>query len=211
MSGQKTKMILVVCALAVAVMAIYRQGQHNECTGRKLSLISEARAETAQNTGTGLAKKDNEGPQHTLHEGKAPTFLFVLAAKKGTFKKGRLVLHDIASQVVYFSDRPNRIAGNMNIAEFIEMWDSGDDSFKKDPPNAALSIVERGGINTPVIEISDPKVEDGHSLSFKTKVLTGKVPRSMGPTSVFVDTVVVHHVGRRFRPVGHTTVVVHRR
>jgi hypothetical protein len=193
------KLILAVVVLAAV---IYQSGVLNGRSGHDVSLIRQAYAK---------AEQADTGRQHTLDEGKAPTFLFVISAKKGTFKNDRIVLHDISHQVVYFSDRPQRIAGNMGIPEFLEMWNSGDDSFKKDPPNAALSIVTRNGIDNPVIEISDPAVEDGHSLSFKVKVLAGEVPQSMGPVSVFVDAVVVHHVGRPLRPVGHTAAVVRRR
>ena len=203
MDRHKIKIRLTIIAMVVVAAVIYQSGVLDGRSGRDVSLVSQAYAQTEQTADTVR--------QHTLDEGKAPTFLFVLSAKKGTFKNNRIVLHDISHQVVYFSDRPQRIAGNMGIPEFLEMWNSGDDSFKKDPPNAALSIVTRNGEDNPVIEISDPAVEDGHSLSFKVKVLAGEVPESMGPVSVFVDCVVIHHVGRPLRPVGHTTVVVRRR
>jgi hypothetical protein len=202
MDRHKIKNLVTIVAVVGVAAVIYQSGVLDGRSGRDMSLIRQAYAK---------AEQADTGRQHTLDEGKAPTFLFVISAKKGTFKNDRIVLHDISHQVVYFSDRPQRIAGNMGIPEFLEMWNSGDDSFMKDPPNAALSIVTRNGIDNPVIEISDPAVEDGHSLSFKVKVLAGEVPQSMGPVSVFVDAVVVHHVGRPLRPVGHTTAVVHRR
>ena len=203
MKRHKMKIRLTIMAVVAVAVVIYLPGVLDGRSGHDMSLIPQAHAQTEQTADT--------GSQHTLHEGKAPTFLFVLSAKKGTFKNNRIVLHDISHQAVYFSDRPERIVGNMGIPEFLEMWNNGDDSFKKDPPNAALSIVTRNGVDSPVIEISDPAVEDGHSLSFKVEVLAGEVPESMGPVSVFVDAVVIHHVGRPLRPVGHTTVVVHRR
>jgi hypothetical protein len=203
MDRHKIKNLVTIVAVVGVAAVIYQSGVLDGRSGRDMSLIPQAHAQTERTADTGR--------QHTLDEGKAPTFLFVISAKKGTFKNDRIVLHDISHQVVYFSDRPQRIAGNMGIPEFLEMWNSGDDSFMKDPPNAALSIVTRNGIDNPVIEISDPAVEDGHSLSFKVKVLAGEVPQSMGPVSVFVDAVVVHHVGRPLRPVGHTAAVVRRR
>ena len=203
MDRHKTKILLTIGALVAVAVVIYQSGVLDGRSGHDMSLIPQAYAKAEQTADTGR--------QHTLDEGKAPTFLFVISAKKGTFKNNRIVLHDISHQVVYFSDRPQRIAGNMGIPEFLEMWNSGDDSFKKDPPNAALSIVTRNGADNPVIEISDPAVEDGHSLSFKVEVLAGEVPESMGPVSVFVDAVVIHHAGRPLRPVGHTTAVVRRR
>jgi len=202
MDRHKIKIRLTIMAVVVVAAVIYQSGVIDGRSGRDISLIRQAYAK---------AEQADTGRQHTLDECKAPTFLFVISAKKGTFKNNRIVLHDISHQVVYFSDRPQRIAGNMGMPEFLEMWNSGDDSFKKDPPNAALSIVTRNGADNPVIEISDPAVEDGHSLSFKVEVLAGEVPESMGPVSVFVDAVVIHRAGRPLRPVGHTTAVVRRR
>jgi hypothetical protein len=140
------------------------------------------------------ASVEAPGPGHILHDGQAPTFLFVLSSEDAQFDNDTLTLGNISSHVVYFSDRPHRIAGHMGIDEFIEMWSSGDDSFKNDPPNAALSILSKNGADTPIIEILDPK-KSGHALSLKVKVIAGEVPKSMGPVSVFVDTFVMARRG----------------
>ena len=140
--------------------------------------------------------KEAAGSRHIIHEGHAPTFLFVLSSEGGAFANDTISLTDVSSRVTYFSDRPNLIAGHMSMDEFLEMWNSGNDSFKKDPPNAALSVVSANGTGVPIIEIFDPKLS-GDTLTFKTRVISGEVPASMGPVSVFVDTVVVARRGYR--------------
>jgi len=59
--------------------------------------------------------------------------------RQGTNK---LTLTGVSPATIYFTDRPERIAGNMRTADFVPFWSKGKDSFLKDPPNADISIVE---------------------------------------------------------------------
>lgn len=96
----------------------------------------------------------------------------------------------VSPQTLYFADRPERIAGHIQMPAYLTEWTSkaGKDNFGKDPPNATLSVYEPGKPNNTVavVEISNPKVE-GSDLIYNYKVLEGALPASGGPTSIFID------------------------
>ena len=75
---------------------------------------------------------------------KQADFLFVQTAKSMSFDKStnKLTLEGVSSTTLFFTDRPERIAGNMKTTSFIPFWSTGKDSFLKDPPNADISTVE---------------------------------------------------------------------
>ena len=93
-------------------------------------------------------------------------FLFVQSAKSGTIEKLSsndsnsfgthiLTLNNI-SQTIQFSERPDRIVSPIDNNQFVQYWYAGGqktDSFKSDPPNAALII---HGVNAGVIELLNP-------------------------------------------------------
>jgi hypothetical protein len=95
------------------------------------------------------------------------------------------VLKDVSPVTVFFSDRPERIAGNMPTSAFIPFWKDGKDSFLKDPPHANLSIFGAGKV-TVVVVLRDP-VLTGEDLSHDIKILQGEPPPAAGPVSVFID------------------------
>ncbi|MCK5710109.1 MAG: hypothetical protein KAI07_06175 [Deltaproteobacteria bacterium] len=127
------------------------------------------------------------GANPVINEADAPKFLYTMSAKSGTFENGRLTLKDVPL-VVYFSDRPARISGQLSIQVFEQGWNKGQDSFKADPPNATLSILGKDGANNIVVELSGPdvKVKEG-TISFKVSVLDGELPESFGNSTLFVD------------------------
>ena len=49
-----------------------------------------------------------------INEADAPRFLYTMSAKSGAYADGRLTLNDVPL-VVYFSDRPARISGQLSI------------------------------------------------------------------------------------------------
>ena len=130
-----------------------------------------------------------------INEAEAPKFLYTMSAKSGTFENGRLTLKDVPL-VVYFSDRPARISGQLSIQVFAQGWGQGSDSFRADPPNGTLSILTKDGANNVVIELSDPnvKVKEG-SISFKVRVLDGELPKSFGTASLFIDSICIVCIG----------------
>ncbi len=121
-----------------------------------------------------------------IDEGKNPKYLFVLTAKSGSFDGKTLTLEGVSPATVYFSDRPQRIAGHMKTERYLKSWSQEPDSLKKDPPNAALSIFQGEKVVKIVLEIQNPKLS-GDQLEFDIRVLEGECPKKFGVSSLFVD------------------------
>ena len=119
----------------------------------------------------------------------------------------------VNQQTLYFSDRPERIAGHIRMVDYLKEWTSqaGKDNFKADPPNAVLSAYEQGKPDNTlaVVKITNPVV-DGADLIYSYKLIDGKLPTSGGATSLFIDWIGVgggvgvgyHGVGVGFRGPG---------
>lgn len=118
-------------------------------------------------------------------------------------------LVNVNKQTLYFSDRPNRIAGNLTMAAYLDEWTAraGKDNFANDPPNATLSVYEPGRQENTivVVEISNPVIE-GKDLIYSYKLIEGTLPKSGGVTSLFIDWIGVGGgVGPGFYGVGAGT------
>ena len=78
----------------------------------------------------------------------APQLMFVQSAEdlKVDPPRVRLRLVKVDQQTLYFSDRPQRIAGHLKMADYLKAWTAagGRDNFSADPPNATLSVYEPG-------------------------------------------------------------------
>jgi hypothetical protein len=119
----------------------------------------------------------------------------------------------VNQQTLYFSDRPQRLAGHINMTSYLKEWTSqaGTDNFKADPPNAVLSVYERGKSDNTiaVVKIMNPVV-DGADLIYSYKLIEGNLPAGGGATSLFIDWIGVgggvgvgyHGVGVGFRGPG---------
>ena len=105
---------------------------------------------------------------HVIDSKENPEYLFVLSAESGSFDGETLTLKGVPN-VIYFSDRPNRIAGHMSLEKFVELLGKGTDSFKADPPNATLSLLDESGNKDVVIELSNPQLK-GDTLTFKVRI-----------------------------------------
>ncbi|TIM28880.1 MAG: hypothetical protein E5Y61_21965 [Mesorhizobium sp.] len=117
-------------------------------------------------------------------------FLFVQTADAMTYHKptNRLTLLDVGSSTLFFSDRPERVAGNMTTAAFIPFWSKGKDSFLSDPPNADLSIIEGDQLRQVVVVLKDPELND-NQLSYAVQVINGEMPEKGFEVSVFIDVI----------------------
>jgi hypothetical protein len=111
--------------------------------------------------------------------------LFVQNSVTGSYDGKRLNLNGIGS-TVFFSDRPERVAGHVQTQEFISHWDQGSDNFASNPPNGTLSIFGEKGANSVVVELTDPKLEN-NNLSYQVKVLQGTLPANFQESSLFID------------------------
>jgi len=133
---------------------------------------------------------------------KQADFLFVQSSKSMTFDKAtnKLTLTGVSPMTLFFTDRPERIAGNMKTTAFIPFWSEGKDNFKSDPPNADVSILEGNALRQTVAVLEDP-VLDGDNLTYTVKVLQGEFPAKGADVSVFIDI-----IGRPLTPFSYAGV-----
>jgi len=117
-------------------------------------------------------------------------FLFVQTAKGMRFDQATdtLTLEGVSPVTVFFSDRPERIAGNMKTAAFVPFWSTGKNSFLSDPPNADISIVKGHSLQQTVAVLQNPVLQ-GDSLVYTIKVLQGDMPDSGDDVSLFIDVI----------------------
>lgn len=118
-------------------------------------------------------------------------FLFVQTADSMSYAAdhNRLTLHDISSLTLFFSDRPERIAGNMKTAAFVPFWSEGAHSFQSDPPNADISILENGELRQVVAVLENPEVSGGDLHYTVKKIIEGEMPVLGSDVSVFIDVI----------------------
>ena len=140
--------------------------------------------------------------------GDKPMLMFVQLAESVKIDEAAKTIRlvNVSPHTVYFADRPERLAGHIKMAAYLEEWTSkaGADNFGKDPPNAALSIFEEGQPNNTlaIIEILNPKAE-GKDLIYNDVVVKGKLPAAGGETALFIDWIGVGGgVGVGFHGVG---------
>ena len=150
-------------------------------------------------------------PLHPAHAVEAPAaapvmaqLLFVQNAQGVELgADGRtLTLKGLSPTTLFFSDRPVRIAGHYLTAEYLQFWKAGPDSFLKDPPNATLSVFEKGKdeLSDVVLTLRNPRVS-GNDLVYDITVISGTPPRTSGPASLFIDI-----IGLPFTPLSFAGV-----
>lgn len=129
-------------------------------------------------------------------------FLFVQTAKSMNYDPAtqQLTLVDASPTTLFFSDRPERIAGNMTTERFIPFWSTGTDSFLSDPPNADLSILEGDTLTQIVVVLKDPVLEDGN-LTYTVGIVDGEMPSTGNNVSLFIDV-----IGMPMTPVSYAGV-----
>ena len=114
-------------------------------------------------------------------------WLFIQTAPAIKFDGKTLTLQNINPSVVMFSDRPARVAEAISTATFVAGWDKGaKKSFKSDPPNAGLTSVVDGKLQTATVELKQPHL-DGTTLTYQARVVEGKLPQTGGTSSLFID------------------------
>lgn len=133
---------------------------------------------------------------------KTADFLFVQTADSMSFDKdaGTLTLNGVGGNTLFFTDRPERIAGNMSTERFVPFWSTGKDSFLSDPPNADVSILDGKDLKQVVVVLHDP-VLDGDALTYKVDVIDGEMPEKGADPSVFIDI-----IGMPLTPVSYAGV-----
>jgi len=123
--------------------------------------------------------------EHVIDDSKNPGYLFVISGTSGSLKGDTLTLNGVPN-VLYFSDRPNRVAGHLSLEKFVESWNKGVDSYKADPPNATLSVLKKEGAKNVVVELLSVEQKSG-SIVFKVAVLEGTFPVEFNTGVLFID------------------------
>ena len=139
---------------------------------------------TAASFGRHGSVQAQQAPQAALPSTKVE-LLFVQNAVSGSFDGKTMTLRGVGP-TLYFSDRPERVTGQVRTSEFVDRWDKGADNFAQNPPNAALSIMGAKAVESVVVELTGPSLK-GNTLSYRVKVLRGKLPPSFKETSLFID------------------------
>jgi hypothetical protein len=155
----------------------------------------------ASTTAAALAAMRTANAQ-TPEAPKQADFLFVQSSKGLTFDKAanKLTLTGVSPVTVFFTDRPERIAGNMKTTAFVPFWSEGKDSFKSNPPNADISLLDGKSLKQIVVELMDP-VLSGDNLGYTVKILQGEMPAKAEDVSVFIDI-----IGRPWTPLSYAGV-----
>jgi hypothetical protein len=134
---------------------------------------------------------------------KEADFLFVQNAKSMTYDNasGKLSMLGISPVTIFFTDRPERIAGNMPTRVFVPFWSEGKDSFAKDAPNANLSVLEKDTAVADIVVTLRNPVLKGENLAYDVKILEGSMPAKGGPVSLFIDV-----IGMPLTPISYAGV-----
>jgi hypothetical protein len=118
---------------------------------------------------------------------KAPQVQFVQVAKNVAFKDGVLTLGDASPMTTFFSDRPERLTGQVRNDAFAKLWNEGKNGFKNDPPNAALTVFNPDGKPTQaIVVLTNPRM-DGKNIVFNARTLKGEIPAQGGESALFID------------------------
>ena len=118
---------------------------------------------------------------------KKADLLFVHNASHIAVADGKLILKGISPTVLFFTDRPERIAGHMTNERYLKLWkEDGKDSFLADPPNATVSVFTDDEVADMVVTLRDP-IFNGGDLTYEIRVIQGKLPDKGGPGAVFID------------------------
>jgi len=120
-------------------------------------------------------------------QSKAPEVQFVQVAKNVTFKDGVLTLGDASPMTTFFSDRPERLTGQVRNDLFAKLWNEGKNGFKDDPPNAALTVFNpEGKPQQAIVVLTNPRME-GKNVLFNARTLKGEIPAQGGESTLFID------------------------
>lgn len=145
-----------------------------------------------------LAQKAEQAPAHMAQ------LLFVQNASSVELGAGgrTLTLKGLSPTTLFFSDRPVRIAGHYRTEEYLDFWKKGPDSFLKDPPNATLSVFQKGKdeLSDVVVTLRNPRVS-GSDITYDVVVISGALPQAGGPVSLFIDI-----IGLPFTPLSFAGV-----
>jgi hypothetical protein len=114
-----------------------------------------------------------------------PAYDYVQQAGAMTFDGSTLTLNDANTGVLFFSERPHRLGGQVSNADFSEYWNAGN-TFADVPPNAVVSVLSETSTAPALVELTSAKTE-GSSVVYDVKVLRGDLPESATGVALFID------------------------
>ncbi|MQT13716.1 hypothetical protein [Segnochrobactrum spirostomi] len=138
-------------------------------------VLMSAPSASAQNSP--LRKGEEKGPIELV---------FTQQASSMKFDGKTLTLEGVAPSTSFYADRPQQTTGYLTTAQFVKLWTASQDSFKNDPPNAALSFVGDKDAEPVVVELMNVS-GSGDTLSYSVNVLEGKLPDSAGAVNLVID------------------------
>lgn len=111
--------------------------------------------------------------------------LFVQDAKGYELVDNAIVLKEARPNVLYFTDRPERLAGYLSRAQAVRIAQK---SFEEVPPNAALVIFDEDKVTEVVLLLKTAPIERGDDLIFNQyEILSGELPKAGGNCALFID------------------------
>ncbi len=117
-----------------------------------------------------------------------PRYLFVQQARAASVSGDRLTLSGLTPSTYYFTDHPVRSAGHLRHIDFAALWqDDSADSFRNDPPNAAITTPGQVDDEPIVMELLSAEY-DGSVMTFRFSMISGKLPQSAQDVAMFIDT-----------------------
>lgn len=120
-------------------------------------------------------------------EGSTLNLLFVQDSQGVEFHNDTMILKDAKPQVLYFSDRPYRLAGHMTRQEAVN---TVSESFTNVPPNAVLVIFGEERSTDIVMTLTKAPKAEGEDLIFTgIKIIHGTPPEKGGTNALFIDTI----------------------
>ena len=110
----------------------------------------------------------------TEEVGKTTSYLFVQNATSGTFTSNgdetyTLTMNGVSSQTIYFSDRPERDAGQIDMQTYLNSGRFNDTN----PPNAAIDVLNgEEGSDVAIVELFNPVYDsDAATLQYTARIL----------------------------------------
>lgn len=122
---------------------------------------------------------------HVIDESKSSQYLYVINAYSGKMMNDTLTL-DPSPFVLFFSDRPHKKAGQIQLNDFLEKWSDMMGSGGENTPTATLSILGKTDEREVSFDILNPEMKRG-KLIFDIRMEKNTIPKSFGPASLFID------------------------
>ena len=122
--------------------------------------------------------------EHVIDDSKNLRYQFVLSGDTGSIKDGEITLNGVPI-VTFYSLAKKRGDGHFFVKSFVDVWNNNAKIFEKDPPNGTLSVLSDKGSSGAVVELSEP-ASDINSISFKVRILEGKLPEEFGSYTLFL-------------------------